>query len=389
MSPTPVDIDRAVETLREESPRPEAVAATRIALARPVQGKLLRGRWFVAAATVAAIAGLLWPRAGSGATWAESVARTLQAGNMAITSYREDGRVMAKMWRSGQKRATLLYTQNGDLLCEMRRDGRRAVNYFNFRLIGNQPNRAPNAQKFAITCDDAFDVTSKFELPLYSIDALLKSPGLNVLEHRRPEGGPERYRISLGRPRSGELIVMLDKDRRITELRDPKSLSREVLDYPDSLPENTFEPKIQVARNVATYDLNDELSQAKRSIKNGLGEQGPVTLRLVTLDGEGELWAFWTGATLDRRLLAPIRIPGVRVSGLNSFKELTNATAGKPLPSIGKRLDGMGCTPMSKLGQSVNLDVPYDGGVAHFRDVPILRIGMLRHIQEAIGLKNL
>lgn len=397
MSPTPVDIDRAIEALRSEARDPEVtIRARRIILARSAKPKrAIRARWLVLAATAGVCALLLWPRGSSGVGWAQAVQATLETPNMVETSYAPNGDVAMISWRSGIKRATLGYTGKGDLFMENRTDGKRTVNFFNL-FYRSPADVSPNARNFAIVWDGGAGAVTQFELPLQSIDALLRKPGVVVLS-RTPSTtneNIEEYRVHLPKPRDADLYADVDTaTHRIQSVFDHPGGAKLILTYPDQIPDSTFEPRIQAAKGIESYDLTAQHADVRRTIAHGLGRQGPVTLRLVLLDCDGNLWAFWTGALPNRYLNPPIRLPGVRFKDPQGFKDFTTdhgkAAGAFPAPSIHQWLGGMAVTPESKLGETVDIDIPYKGGVAHFQRVPILRIGLLSYFREELGASHL
>lgn len=403
MSPTPVDIDRAVNSLKDQVPSQDVTERARrfvhaqaaVNAAGPAK-RMPRAKWLALAAAVAITGAFLWPRSVSGVSWAQTVQTTLAAPNMIETSYFPNGRISLRTWRSGARRANLLYQRNGAVLWESRSNGKRTASYFDL-LASDDPNSLPpNAHRFAAVWNDTSQWLSKFELPVQSIDALLHEPGLAVLSHKTASetGGTDEYRVRISHPYNAELTVNVDaSSHRIQSITNTKDKGKELFTYPDSVPDSVFEPRIQEVKNIETYDYAEQNVEVRRRISQGLGKSGPITLRLVVLDCDGELWAFWTGALPDRRLSNPMRLPGVPTKDSQTFREFTSdhakAAGAHPAPSIHQWLGGMAVTPMRKLGDTVDIDIPYKGGTAHFRQIPILRTSMLRFIQEELGASHM
>ena len=295
-------------------------------------------------------------------------------------------------WRSGVKRATLLYSKKNNLIAENRTDGKRTVNFFHL-FWGSPADVSPNACDFAMVTDGGSHV-SEFELPLQSIDVLLRKPGVLVLSRRPVNENIDQYRVHLPKPRNADLFADVDRaTHRIQSISDHPGGAKMFITYPDTIPDSTFEPRIQAAQGIETYDYQAQKAEIQHRITQGLGTQGPVTLRLVLLDHEGNLWAFWTGTLPNRYLNPPIRLPGIRFKAPQSFKEFTTdhgkAAGASPAPSIHQWLGGMAVTPEVKLGDTVDVDIPYKGGIAHFKQAPILRVGMLRYFKEELGASHL
>jgi hypothetical protein len=403
MYPTPVDIDRAAESLKDQVPSQDVTERARQfvhAQASPKPAgsvkRAPRARWLAVAATVAIAGVFLWPRSVSGVSWAQTVQTTLDAPNMIETSYFPNGRIALRIWRSGGKRATLLYQRNGAILWESHSNGKRTASYFDL-LASEDPNSLPpNARRFAAVWNDTSHWLSQFELPVQSIDALLHKRGLVILSHKTAleTGGADEYRVRISSPYKEELSVIADAtSHRIQSMTNTKDKGKELFTYPDKIPDDVFEPRIQEVKGVETYDYAEQNLEVHRRISQGLGKVSPITLRLVVLDSDGALWAFWTGDLPDRRLTHPMRLPGVPTKDPQTFREFTSdhakAAGAHPAPSIHEWLGGMAVTPKIKLGDTVDVDIPYKGGIAHFHHIPILRTSMLRFVQEELGASHM
>ena len=329
---------------------------------------------------------LLMPRAKAGSAWAQTLVATLDAPATHTISRYEDGRVSLEEWRSGVKRATVLYTDDGGVQVEMRNDGKRSVNYFNWWKVAESRGErlGPNALRYALVSKDATERRRFYEIPLGDAKVVLSDPDIKVVGHEEASGDrPETYRLRqtvrlggkpLGDPR--EVVAEIDPDtHRIRALIEaPRRFKGRVvrfrteIDYPSALPEGVFAPRVRVAKVDATYDYNEGEKAVQRTLRQGLGKRGPVTLRAVLLDGEGELWAYWTGAAATRTF----SLPGVALE------------AGGRRNAYPSGLTGLGRVPKNKIGRTIDLDVPYPGGVARFRGVPVRRIGLVNHVQGVL-----
>ena len=289
-------------------------------------------------------------------------------------------------WRSGDKNATVLYTDDGKVQLEMRSDGKRAVNYFNWFKASEFRNEklSPNALSYVLVSKDSRPGRPFYEIPLGGVEIALNDPDVKVVGHEeatgdRPEIYHLRHTVRLGGKPMGEpreitaeidpttrrIRALVEKPRRF---RGRVETFRTEIDYPARIPALTFAPKVQVAKVDATYDYDVENAAAQRTLREGLGKRGPVTLRAVFLDAYGIVWAYWTGAPTTR----------------------TFATPGVPLEAGGDRnafpsgLTGLARTPKVKIGDRIDLNVPYPGGVARFKAVPVRRIGLIQNVQGVL-----
>lgn len=386
MSPKPVDVRRALETLRAERPTPEATERARAAVRRPSPRRSPARPLTVAMITTALAVVVLTPRTHAGAAWAQTLANTLNAPASHSVDHWSSGKVAMEEWRSGVKRATVLYTDDGRVQTEMRNDGKLAVNYFNWNKVAefHHEKPAPNALSFAIVSNDEPSGHGWAEKPVGSPKAMLSDPDIKVVAHQEASGDrPETYRLEQtyrlgGKPigKSHAFTAEIDPaSGRIRALiQDPRKFKgrmetfRTEIDYPASIPASVFAPRVQVAKVAVTYDLVAQDKAVQRTLREGMGRRGPVVLRSVFLDGEGALWVYWTGA-LDTRTLTLRGVPREGGAQRNAY------------PS---GLTGLRLVPSAKLGSAVDLDIPYPGGVARFHSVPIWRIGFISHVQDVL-----
>ncbi len=400
MSPKPFDLDRALATLRAESPSPEAAARARrrldpLPLERGSRRSLARPLTLMI--TTAALAVVLaMPRSKAGSAWAQTLAATLDAPLAHLVQHGPDGKIRMDEWRAGARRARIDYAEKGFLMGELREDGRRRYNFFNHRAFrGSTPL---NGAQYGLLYTPKGQGEGGSAFPVESLDRLLASKDLVVEGHDEADaekGTPERYRLAYRPMRTLRLTVEIDPERRrvrriLTDFMPPTEV-----EYPSSAPSGVFEPRPQAAKDVVVYDLDAQRPVVVRRLREGLGKQGPVTLRLITLDADGRLWAFWTGAPPSRDLKPAFRLPGVATGspfGLRMFTRdwFTAPTAkGNPHRRPGSPpLGGMAVVPKAKIGANVALDVPYPGGVARFRNVPVLRIAELSHFDRELGVRR-
>ena len=386
--------DRALSTLREERPSPEATARLRAALnSLPLgrgRGGASRRRLArpLALTMITAVLSLVifLPRAKTGSAWAQTLAATLAAPASHSVSRWANGRLASEDWRSGRKRATVLYLQTGEVQMETRNDATRSLNFFNWRDVsrtqGDEPS--PNALRWALVSKGVPADPNWAETPLGSPKLALDDPDVKTIGHAPAAGGrPETYRLQqiyrlggkeIGRstPFTAEIDPISGRIRALVQ--DPRTINgrkqtfRTEIDYPASIPASIFVPKVQVAKVDATYDLDATKGAVQRTLRKGLGKRGPVTLRSVLLDGEGALWTYWTGAP-ETRTLTLRGVPREGGAQRNAF------------PS---GLTGLRVVPLRKLGSTVDLDIPYPGGVARFRGVPVRRIGFTTNVTDVL-----
>jgi len=391
MSPKPVNVPRALETLREERPPAEATESLLRALRQPTPRRSV-ARPLAFGLTLAALALVLFfpPHTKEGSAWAQTLANSLDVPATHSVSRNAKGEVDGEYWVAGPKSATVLY-RKGKAMIEMRGDGKRRFNLVDWLGWGGPP--AANARVYGMVSKD-WHMPSQWEVSYASLDALLKRPGLKVLSHEEAKDGqPEKYRLSVKTLRTFEIVAEIDPSvRRVAAVVEPRSGARTTIEYPPSISDSVFEPRAQARTGLETYDSAELAKQVQRTVRKGLGEQGPVTLRAVLLDGNGALWAFWTGALPDPGLSHPFSLHDVPCGPAATNRIYTTGWRSSPKMNgissgfAGPRVGGMARVPKVKLGSTVDIDVPYTGGVARFRKVPIIRIGLIQNLGTVFGV---
>jgi hypothetical protein len=393
MSSNHVDIDRAVSELRKEQPTPEVRERARNAILRGHRPKA-RLRPLIGGVVAAALLYVLWPRPLTGGAWAQSLQNSLSAINCHRVSVARDGQVTGEEWQSGERRAFVLY-KRGKVFCEQRTDGKRLYNYFDVLSSWNPKPLPPNARQYGmIHVVPRGETLTKYELQTESLDRLLKTPGIQVLEQQTiatASGSFERYRLKTIKPYRSEFYATVDPSQgRIVEMSGINDAWKTKIDYPNSIPAQVFDPRGAALTGIEVYDIKSQDEEIANRLKSGLGQQGPVNLRLVLLDANGGLWVLWTGAPPDGKMSHPIQLPGVPSSAPYGLRAFTTSYAmdkkSRPAPAINLRLGGMAVTPWRKIGPTVDVNVPYPGGVAKFRRVPVLRTGTLEWYDKELGI---
>lgn len=406
MSPKLVDVARALETLRRESPTPAQTERLLKTIHRSPRRSLARPLALIMTTAALALILVLPPRTLAGAAWAQTVANTAASPNVHVVSRWPDGKVASEEWRSGVKRATVLYGKSGRPMIETRSDGKTRMNYagwFDYAASrGEKPG--PNAHEWASVYPDTQPGPAFYELPLGEARITLSAPDVKVVGHKEAaDGRPETYRLehtirlggkALLRPQrvTAEIDPATGRIRALVET-DGKGARRTEIEYPASIPASVFAPRPQAVKGVDVY-TPAVFDRIQRGVRRGLGKQGPVTLRAVIVDGSGDLWVFWTGALPEPRLPHPFSAPGVRLGRAFTNKIYTTAWRespkmnGVPVATKGPRIGGMGRTTLSKLGATVDLDIPYLGGMARFRKVRYERVGYVQHLSSILGAKR-
>ena len=389
MCPELVDPERALRTLRQERPMPAQTEALLKSVHRSSRRSLARPLAFAMTLTALALALTFPPRVPANAAWAQTLANSFDAVPSYSSSRWPSGKLGMEEWRSGVKRAHVLYDRKGMPQMEWRDDGKHLYNFAALMFLNP---KAPNSRPWG-------DVSNSFnpghETPFGSPEALLKQKGVEVLNHEAASGGnPETYRLRVPLPyrseKKNDMTVELDGEGRIHRLIGKGEPSGTTIDYPKVIPASVFEPRPQAIPNVDVFS-GEETKRIQRGLRQGLGKQGPVTLRAAILTGDGDLWVFWTGALPDPNLARPFAIPGVRCGF--AFTNKVYTTAWREAPKMngvakatpGPRLGGMARTPLAKLGPTIDLDVPYPGGIARFKKVPYVRIGLIQRASSVLG----
>lgn len=375
MCPKPVDMNDALATLRRERPTEGQQAALLRAVARPPARRIARPIALVA--TVAAVATLLLlpPRMRSGSAWAQTLDATLNAPT-SHSVYRDPSGLSIVEWRSGQKRTRLHYVKSGFPVYESRSDGKRRVRVY------RSPEGGPNVRPYAVV-DRSVILPEEYDLPFTDLPKLLRQPNLKVVSHTPASGDrPETYRLKVTKPFPEEYVAEIDPSlHRIVRLKSIRAGGEQVFDYPSEIA-NTFFDLSSSLDGLDVYDVATQNALIRKRQERGLGKKGPVTLRLVALDGQGRLWVHWTGG-LDHLppmgVSGPIRLVGVPSSkpqgtGLWFQNGRKGPTVGGRATLISERFARTMVVPRRKIGNEVSVEIPYPGGVARFKDVPVLRI---------------
>ena len=183
-------------------------------------------------------------------------------------------------------------------------------------------------------------------------------------------------------------LVRTDDRQRITETIADDG-RRTVYNYPDKIPSKVFEPRPQT-RIVPFIDVSATKRIAAERIRSGFGTHRGVTLRLLALDHYGNVWILWTGAPPSGALTRKAKIIGIPTHGAFGPQELTTlyrkTRRGRPVASIGKRMEGHAVTPTVKIGGRLTVEVPARRGTAVFRNVPVLQITTLEDLNSELGL---
>lgn len=407
MSPKPVDLERALETLRAECPTSEATEQAREALFRtipppidvtpPLTLPTRRGlaRPLTAMLIVTSLAFVvLMPRTTAGSAWAQTLTQSFDSVPIHSVSRMANGKVGYEQWRSGRKRAHVLYDRNGKALMEQSDNGQWLYNSASSMFI--DPKR-PNARLWGTVSRSIGPNFLGSEIQYGSPEALLKQRGVEVVNHEPAENGkPEAYRLRIPMPyreAKEERLAEIGNDGRIRRLTYPNGRGGVDIEYPESIPDAVFEPRPH-AIPVPDVFTGKDYETIQRDLRQGLGKRGPVTLRSVIVTGDGDLWVFWTGALPDGKASLPFSINSVKCGPAFTNKIFTTAWRespkmnGVPVETKGPRLGGMGRTPFTKLGPTIDLEIPYPGGTARFRKVRYRRVGLIQNVSDILGAKR-
>jgi hypothetical protein len=389
MSRTHVNLESAIETLREASPSADAAVRIRRRLEGPGSRLRLAPVFGVAGIAVIALAAL-WPREVS-ASWLETLERTKSAPAVHRVERHGDD-VFYELWQDGDKRATYFQDLHQVLRGENRTDGKRRFSYIGYYYVDP---KAANAFR-AATLSDVSPNGPKYDPPETLIDELLSHGELAMTKQERvrtAEGERIRYHVERRKAISGHfdstIIVDAEPDTgRIRRVSSAGTVSE--LTYPASIPASIFEPRAQKATGVVTMDVDAERRQAKAALKSTRFSKGGVTLRLALIDSHGCFWALWTGPLPNGKLSRPIQIPGIECGPAFGLKSLTQSWKQDKLarlsPVVGMKIGGMARVPTAKIGNSVDLKIPAANGYVSFKGVPVMRVHDIRDVQELLGI---
>ena len=389
------DLDEMIRTMRGVK-APVGFAPT-LAARRGTGVRLLRPA--LAAGVLILAGGLaLRPAPAEARGWASAVSATRAA------AYRHEtntggGSTSSESW-SGPGVYVGIGRVNGKIYSESRSDGRRIYDLFDFSLFRGSNNLAANA----LIAGTVRDLVRRTRLTYdeggrASIEEVLKTPDAKKIAPPAVEPGEGQwYEVPLnyGTLRGRRVIIphlaRVGTDGRLAESRYVLQASpgfvRTLYNYPATLPEGFFEPRPQ-ARAVPVIDFEATRAEMARRMAAGYGTVRGVTLRLVLIDKEGTLFAFWTGPGVVAGSGRDVRLPGVRTGpakGLWSYPAQTKSPAKRGVaPVIGKPLSGRGIVPLQRIGSTVTIAVPGVGAQAVFRGVPVLRVDEVRPLRGILG----
>lgn len=412
MSPKPADLESMIEALRQELPSPEQVyRAHRRMKPRRTSRSSLSVRLALAGLAAGAITYVVWPRESTGSAWARTLESMNDASIVHTVSYASNGAVASESWISGHKRAIVMYSpKDHSVWSEQRTDGLRDYIFFEAGLYqgldGKSTARLPNARAYGTVRTNPSDFIQLRAEEFEFLDQVLQGKGTVVKSKHdidTPEGKRTLYDIEMsyvvsvnGKKqvlKSNELAAYVEPNtHRIRRIQYGNG-GYEVIDYPNAVPENTFQPAPQAFKNVEFHDLDADQAAVKTDVAHGVRSRSGVTLRLVALDATGNLWVLWTGAPLpDGRLSRPFRVNGVRAGAAFGPRAFTTKfkmdKVSGPAPSLGTRLGGMSRPLLDKVRKTVGIEVPAYGRYIRFDDVPIRRIANIGSFAQILGMRR-
>ena len=380
MSPKRADIESAIEGLKLEGSTPEMRTQARAKMSgRPA--KILPKLALGGLPAVVAVA-LLWPHGPSGMAWGQALKNGVDAPRAHSVSRYRDGKISSEQWTEGNKQAWVLYGPDNEVFMEWRGDGERTLNYMHVQPLLRGPKN-PNRRSFGeINRRKPGGESLHIEIG-GSLEQLLRKCKYSVLKQTATKLNGEdvtEFHVQVTKPYPQDLIVVVkEKTGLICELRQGVDKFVQKIDYPDSIPPKTFDPYQPSMKNVEVYDRLDQIALIKKRVNAGLGTDKGVTLRLAVLDYTGAIWLVWTGLPVDGQMLHPFTVDGLKLGKPFGPRKLTSSADGKnDIPEFTKdnqRLYGMSREALTKVGSTIDVTIPTPKGAAHFKNVPVLRIG--------------
>lgn len=375
-----VDLDRTIENLKLEGSTPamqsKAVASLNY---RPRTSRL---RPLIALSVVAAAVLLLLPHGSSGMAWAQVVKNSLDAPNVHSISRYKNGAIALEQWAQGEKQAWTIFDPSGKVVNEFRGDGERVFHYFHFQ-DSSKKTKNPNRRAFG-ELYTRMDGEPSLMIPIGgSLDQLMRDRAYKVVKQTSFKFEGEEatdFELEITKPYPDHYhAIVKNKTGLISEIRRGKDFVYKIT-YPKSIPSANFEPKPKRVKNIEVYDRNKLTDTIKNRVNNGMQTQNGVTVHLVALDYSGALWVLWSGVPVDGQMRKPFTSIGISFGKPFGHRRLTSSAGGtseEPIfTSDGTRLYGMGREAKTLIGKTVDLDIPTKHGMARFKGLPVLRIGI-------------
>lgn len=393
MPQIPVNLNSAIETLKEEMPSEEARARASQALStrRP------RASWIprlalVGGAIGVAMAIILWPRPTLGSPWSVAALQTANVPASHRIERSATGETLMEIWQEGGKMAMTAHDpKTRRVILLMRRNDKQHLSYFNFyppRPKDRNPNATPAATKGRNDGRSRPYDAANFDL----VKTLLDDKNVKVLDQRNvttPEG--ERTYYKLRSTLAGHTLDVYAEPQtgRIRKIVSVPNGTIATIEYPATIDPAVFDVNVALASDAVTYDIDEETAQARRTLAAGLGSKGGVTLRLAAMDSSGSLWVLWTGATPEGNLSKPFKVTGVKLGKAYGLPALTTswkkARVSLPAPGIGVRLGGMARPVLTKAPKTLDISIPTPSGYVLFRQIAYQRINLIYDLSEPMG----
>lgn len=378
MSPNRLDLDLAIEELRDETPghdrRERSFDAVRKADSAPKPRRLpLKLSGLAAAGLVIAFL-VVVPARGGGLAWSEVLRRTQQASNLHVTFLDAKGQVSGEHWRSGTSSAVWQKDKSGRIRFEMRSDQTHFYYYLYRKNL-----TSPNAIQYGTLSNKTAQMLSherSFQGPMQTVESLLKSGRAKLVSQEKAEANGlavQRYVLKM----DGHNTEIFDADPKTARILSIRLPGGEVdrFEYPESIDPKVFAFENRLTRDVAILDLRgkENPKEIPPFMPEPIASKGGTKLREVSVGEEGDLFVFWTGILTHR----PARIIGVKtgtVRWLDYYKDGLHPVQGPPE----KRLICCRVTLLEKIGDRVTVRIPTASSSVEFKDVPVRRLRPLK-----------
>lgn len=319
------------------------------------------------------------------------------------TLYAADGHKIEEAWQDGKRMRLERHDPSGKLIWEWRYDGSRRLEYVPFDRRDPLKN-ATHVVRLWKPAPNEPEPGSPNPNYAYLIKDASNKPE-SVPAH---VGGIDRYTIvrdhfgfgndgwSLHDVKADHMTVDVDpKTQRIVSLQSEQLGTKEVIEFPPTIPEAVFDVARHEVKGVPIHDLDHERRTIAATIHRGLGSRQGVTLRFVAMDAQGELWALWTGTMLsasDPFKPTPWRLVGANARQAFTLDAFTDGWADNPrihpaIPGLAERLKGTSVYPAGRVGRAVDLEVrAADGRYVRFNHVPVARITWFSDYPAQFGM---
>ncbi|MEI8282815.1 MAG: hypothetical protein WCG75_10455, partial [Armatimonadota bacterium] len=295
------------------------------------------------------------------------------------------GNILSESWKADKKMSVISYAEDGKVTGEMRTNGEQVFGYYSNIGSPETIGKNVNARHVGMIFKDDYSKARAVNTFEGQLDQFLKSNGSEVVKQEpisTASGAATRFEVKDKHQNEDHQFVTVDsKTGLIVAIVDASKKYNSNYDYPASIDQSIFEPAPQIIKNCLVVNWLEMEKRVQQTVENGIAHANGVTLRLVSLDTRGYIWAVWTGKNVSEQVSHPFTASGIRLGKAGLLPQVTTGAPhyiyGPEVMRNGERLYGMYREAITKVGDTTDISVPTKGGgFVKFKSIPILRIGL-------------